>query len=232
MKRCLPALFLIALLCPAWADFGAYQLNLPSRDLVPDPQLYINHRFLGKADDLTNMLGEDLGANMSVGFGLQLNQRLETALFRYVLDKTYQLSGKYKISDQATLFLGADAKTASGITANKTSGIIGCIFNFPVKNIDLGIIPALAASDTTAYTVGLTANLPFTEDLGAILEYTPLLGSQAGRYPVISAGIKYHIAVHYFTLLLTNTTYSSWDEVIRGSTDNVVHLGFNIVVMF
>jgi hypothetical protein len=223
----------IAILSPAWAaDFGAYQLNLPSKDIVSGPQLYINHRFLGPVSDLYNTLGEDLGANMSVGFGLPLNQQLEAALFRSVMDKTYLLSGKCKIGDQATLFLAAAAKTASGITANKTSGIIGGIFTFPLRNIDLGVVPAIAASDSTAYTIGLITNIPFNQKLGTIIEYTPVLGSQTGRFPVISAGIKYHIAVHYFTLMLTNSTYSSFDEVIRGSTDNMVHLGFNIVVMF
>ncbi len=232
MKNFLSLLVSILLLSPAWGDFGAYQLNLPSKDPVAGPELYINHRFFGRVDDTTNMFGADLGANMTIGFGLPINQRLEAALFRSVLDKTYQLSAKYKVSDQATFFLGADAKSGPGITVNKTSGVAGCILNFPVKSVDLGIVPALAASDKTAYTVGLMANLPFNEDLGSIIEYTPLLGGQEGRFPVISAGIKYRIAVHYFTLLLSNTAYSSLDEVIRGSMDNVVHLGFNIVVMF
>lgn len=234
MKKLLVLLFSVCLLYPAAADFGASQLDLPSKDVIPGPELYINHRFFGPVnnDPLTNMFGEDFGANMSLGFGMPLNDRTEVSGYRSVQDKTYQLYSKFRLNDQGTFFLGVTDKTAPGINRNRTNGIIGGVFNLPLKAVNLGITPMMVMADDSAYTVGLTANLPLRDDLQAIVEYVPVLGSQTGRFPTLSAGIKFRIAVHYFTLLLTNNVYSSCDEVIRGSMDNVVHFGFNIVVMF
>ena len=235
MKSILGLFLSACLLCPALAaDFGAYQLDLPSKDLISGPELYINHRFFGPIDyrAAETMFGTELGANMSIGFGFPLSDRLEASLFRSVLHRSFQLSAKYKLCDQGSLFLGAVGKTANGITRNKNNVVIGSVFALPVKAAILSIVPSVVIADDTSYTVGLNANFPLREDLQSMIEYIPSFSSQNSRYPVISAGIKYRIAVHYFTLMLTNTTYSSFDEVIRGSTDNVFHLGFNIVVMF
>jgi len=236
VKRFLLLLFSVYLLYPAHAaGFGTHQLNLPTGDIIiTGPELYIYHRFYGPIDNqaLKTNFGTDLGANVNVGFGLPLNDQIEVSLFRSVLDSSYQIATKFKFSEKSALFLAGVEKTANGVTRNIANGIIGSTFAFPIRALTLGIAPSIVIADTTAYTVGLTVNLPIKENLESIIEYVPLLGNQNNRYPVFSAGIKYQIAVHYFTLMLTNTDYFTWNEVIRGSIDNIMHLGFNIVVMF
>lgn len=239
-------LFFGFLLMPAVvfaASWSTNGLNLPTANTVEKAEFFLTHRFYGNVDDnpIQNALGMDGGANVSLGFGLRLNDRSDLLVVRNSLYKEYLLTSKLKLSDNLTIMLGAASKTDPTVTQNQNDLIGQLIFSKDLgDHLTFALSPTIANFNNTKPTVALGTTLSYSQDLAisylrgieVLGEFIPVLHGYALQYPTLALGVKIKTFGHFFTLMLTNTFQNLPNNYIIGSADNRFHFGFNIIRKF
>lgn len=219
-------------------------LNLPGRHLVEKSEIYINHRFFGNAGDdaFNTFLGMDAGANIVVGFGFRLNNRMDLSVLRSPIDKEYYLAGKISLLENLVLLLGDAQKTAPFVSGDRNRFIGQLIFEKEIvrDKITFSLVPTISnpRNNNATFALGCAAGYSmdvkagYLENLELIAEYVPVLSGYAQQYSTCAFGVKAQTWGHFFSLLFTNSTQVMPDGYISGNSDNIYHFGFNILRKF
>lgn len=219
-------------------------MNLPTANTVEQAEFYLTHRFYGNIDDkpIQNAFGLDSGANVSIGFGARLTDRLDLLVVRNSLGKEYYAAGKLKLAEGLALGLAAAGKTDPAITSNQNSFVGSLIFskNLFSDNFTLQLAPILSNTINANPTLALGTSLCYSQDLALgylrgvefLGEYIPVLAGYSLPYPTLAFGFKIKTFGHFFTLMAANTFQNLPNNYIIGSADNRLHFGFNIIRKF
>ncbi len=234
MKVCLFLLALLVLLPSAEAlHLSTGNLDLPGSPLVEKAEVIFQHRFYGNASDSDNLFGMDLGANVALGFGARLNDRIDLTLLRASFDKEYYIAGKIALADGVSILLGSATKSTLVGQLILTKGLSN-------NRVNLSLIPSFAnpRQDNPTFALGLAGGLSFDQSIGylenieIIGEYIPVIAGYARKYPTASAGVKIQTWGHFFTVVLTNSSQILPGGFLAGSPDNSYRLGFTIIRKF
>jgi hypothetical protein len=239
-------------LCP---DRG-FTLMLPRTVAPKAVQFLVEHR--GHSPAFTNPLRDGLGFDngaLKIGLGLRYAplDRMDAGVRRVNngLDRfdTYEFDARYRFLDESSHII--DAAVDAGITlfTQDTYGIASGFIASAVsgKSITdrLYCATGLLYHSNSTYTTKTTADpdwslaIPLLFSFRAVAGlslltewYFPTAGYSAGN-PGYACGFKYATWRHSFSLLLTNTQYTTMDGVVCGSgrLNNPV-LGFMIVRKF
>lgn len=210
-------------------------LNLPGSQLIERAEVIFEHRFYGNAGDdpFNNFFGTDVGANVALGGGVRLNDRLDLTLLRASLNKEYYGAAKLGLADGVSILLSSATRTTLAGQLILTRGLNDDRFNF-------SLVPSYAnlKPENPTVALGLAAGLSFDASIGyfenfeLIAEYIPVISGYAQKYPTAAFGIKAKTPGHFFSLVLTNSTEILPGGYLTGSPDNSFHLGFNIIRKF
>jgi hypothetical protein len=239
-------------LCP---DRG-FTLMLPQTVAPKTVQFLVEHRGHSPAfsNPLRDGLGFDNGA-LKIGLGLRYAplDRMDAGVRRVNngLDRfdTYEFDARYRFLFESSHFI--DAAVGGGLTLftqdtyGTASGFIASAVGGKTVTDRLYCATGLLYHSNSTYTTKTTADpdwslaIPFllsfrtVAGLSLLTEwYIPAAGYSAGK-PIYTVGFKFATWRHSFSLLLTNTQYTTIDGVVCGSVrlNNPV-LGLMIIRRF
>jgi hypothetical protein len=226
-------------------------LNLPSYRLADKPEFRLTHRFLGDVGK-QYFFGLDVGANISLGAELPLANKWTWALYRSRFDQEYGTSLKLPLytsqTDSVLLLGGVTTRTDSSIVRNSTSWIGQLIYTrFIDEQLYVSLIPSFvtatdrndsdpAQNDTSAVGAVIGYKLPFSSGLLKELEFVgevvPVASGYHLKYPAFAVGVTAKTYGHFFSILLTNTYYSTPASYIIGNNVQDTYLAFNLIRKF
>ncbi|HJW08908.1 MAG TPA: DUF5777 family beta-barrel protein [Holophagaceae bacterium] len=236
-------------------------LNLPTSDQMQfwDLGVGFTHRFVTPAKDHgKDAYGLDglAYAGLGLDFGIKPIPGLNVLLYRTADNKTFVFALQQRVVDHDWIRMSARAERFDEvIPAAQTTlgdvGITGTAFQLPTEfflgdHVIVSLVPTYLSRTTTqrsgVFNVGVGVHISFTEKFGFMGEYypTPSKVKKPGTdlNAGFAAGFTYKTFKHRFTLLATNSTGTTANQVLSGDygggarSSSQWSLGFNIARVF
>ena len=223
-------------------------INLPTT--VPLPRWRSNfaltHRFAGnlrRGDfgfQASNLFGIDQGAMVGFEYRLAFTRRIQAAVYRATLDKTFQFHGQYNamrqgdampVSVSAVVSVeGADnfqegRAPAVGAVASRAFADALAVYVAPMWVHNTAAVLGL---DRNTGFLGLGTRVRLSRSVFVVAEVTPRLGGYAPSQPEFGFAIEKRLGGHVFQVNLTNTVGTTYAQTARGGSPESLYLGFNL----
>ena len=223
-------------------------VNLPTT--VPLPRLrsnvQITHRFAGNLRrggfgfQASNLFGLDQGAMVGFEYRLAIVPRVQAAIYRATLDKTFQFHGQFDAWRQgASLPVSISAiVSVEGVDnfQDQYAPAVGAVFSRTFANV----IAAYAAPmwvDNTAAVLGVDRHTAFLglgvrarvrPSLFVVGEVSPRVDGYAPSDPEFAFALEKRVGGHVFQVNIANTTGTTYGQTARGGNPESLYLGFNL----
>ena len=223
-------------------------VNLPTT--VPLPRLrsnfQITHRFAGNLErggvgfQLSNLFGIDQGAMVGFEYRLAIVPRVQAAIYRVTLDKTFQFHGQFDAWRQgATLPVSISAVVSvEGVDnfQDQYAPAVGAVFSRTFANVVAAYAAPMWVDNTAAVLgvdrstafLGLGVRLRVRPSLFVVGEVAPRMDGYAPSDPEFAFALEKRMGGHVFQLNITNTTGTTYGQTARGGVPDTLHLGFNL----
>jgi hypothetical protein len=223
-------------------------INLPTT--VPLPRLRSNfqltHRFGGnlrRGDfgfQASNLFGIDQGAMVGFEYRLAVARRLQAAVYRVTLDKTFQFHGQYDAVRQtgSTPFSlsavvsieGADnfqerRAPALGAVASRAFADVVAVYAVPMWVHNTA---AVLGVDRDTVFLGLGGRVRVRPSVYLVAEVSPRLGGYAPSEPEFGFAVEKRMGGHVFQVNVANTSGTTFGQTARGGSPESLYLGFNL----
>jgi hypothetical protein len=223
-------------------------INLPTT--VPLPRLRSNfqltHRFGGnlrRGDfgfQASNLFGIDQGAFVGFEYRLAVARRLQAAVYRVTLDKTFQFHGQYNAvrqDDSMPLSLSAvvsiegadnfqrDRAPALGAVASRAFADRVAVYVAPVWVHNTAAVLGL---ERDTVFMGLGGRVRVRPSVYLVGEISPRLSGYAPSQPEFGFGVEKRMGGHVFQVNVTNTSGTTLGQTARGGAPESLYLGFNL----
>ncbi|BDU71280.1 DUF5777 family beta-barrel protein [Mesoterricola silvestris] len=242
------------------AESSEYPLavNLPTGDMMQfwDMGIAFTHRFStpasGHGKDAYGLDGYAY-PGLGVDFGIKPVKGLNVILYRTADNKTFTFALQQRIlnGDYVRMSLRAerfDEVVKRAETPVGTVGINGGAYQLPTEFFlgdfaVLSVVPTYLSRTTTqkkpVFTAGAGLRVDITDKLGFVGEYYPRPSKVDRTFrPGYSAGFTYKTFKHRFTLVATNATGTTTNQVLSGDYGGGARstgqwaLGFNVARTF
>ena len=223
-------------------------INLPTT--VPLPRLrsnfQITHRFAGnlRRGDLgfqaSNLFGIDQGAMVGFEYRLAIVPRVQAAIYRVTLDKTFQFHGQFDVMRQGeALPVSASAVVSvEGVDnfQDQYAPAAGAVVSRTFGNVLAGYVAPMWVNNTAAvlgvdrHTIfmGIGARLRLRPTVFVVAEVAPRLDGYAPSDPEFGFALEKRAGGHVFQINFTNTTGTTYGQTARGGSPGTLYLGFNL----
>ena len=223
-------------------------INLPTT--VPLPRwrsnFQLTHRFAGnlrRGDfgfQASNLFGIDQGAMVGFEYRIAVARRLQTAVYRATLDKTFQFHGQYDamrqgasmpVSVSAVVSVeGADNfqehhAPAVGAVASRAFADTLAVYVAPMWVHNTAAVLGL---DRDTGFLGLGTRVRLSRSVFVVAEVTPRVGGYAPSQPEFGFAVEKRLGGHVFQVNITNTVGTTYAQTARGGSPESLYLGFNL----
>jgi Membrane bound beta barrel domain (DUF5777) len=232
-------------------------INLPTTRSLKRHQSYfrLTHRFardLGRGDfgDLaSDLFSLDSGAIIGLEYRFGLTENLQAGVHRSILNKTIQLFGRYdgwRQSESLPVSISLigsvegldnmteDHQPALAATISRTAGSHLVLYAMPAFVWNTAAADFLVGEDHADNTMllGLGGRLQLRPSVYVTGEYTPRVAGYDPGTDTWGVGIEKKIGGHTLQLNFTNSFGTTFGQLARVGTKDVVYLGFNITRLF
>jgi len=211
-------------------------INLPTADRMQfwDIGVIFSHRFItpvkGHSKDLYGLDGLAY-AGFGFNFGIKPIKGLNFEIYRTADNKTLTYTLHQQILDRSFIRMAArlqrfDEAVTQTVTPLGTVGISGTTFQLPTEfyltdDLVLTLVPTWLSRTTTQekaiFTGGAGLRYDFSEKFRVLVEYYPRPSKLEKTYEAgFAAGISYKTFKHRFTLVGTNSTGTTPNQVLGG----------------
>lgn len=211
-------------------------INLPTADRMQfwDIGVIFSHRFItparGHSKDLFGLDGLAY-AGFGFNFGIKPIKGLNFEIYRTADNKTLTFTLHQQILDRSFIRMAArlqrfDEAVTQTVTPLGTVGISGMAFQLPTEfyltdDLVLTLVPTWLSRTTTqekaVFTGGAGLRYDFSEKFRVLVEYYPRPSKLEKTFEAgFAAGISYKTFKHRFTLVGTNSTGTTPNQVLGG----------------
>ena len=240
-------LLLIVAACNLTAyQYGFFSLISPSELGMLDSEVFIQHRFKGQVDEDTfdSFFGMNGGANVSLAYRIGFMYGLE-AKAGYIRDNSeYFLDGAWRFTKEeypVQAQIGAEYYSKQNfLDADKRDNSVVLLLAVQNKpfydrlylNANLGY-----DFDSEGLGLGIGAGVKLISSLTVLGEYYPDLKedkvaddlqNSLRKKDSYSFGVKFDTSGHEFMLLLGNNEDMNLRQILHGSLNNDLKLGFTV----
>ena len=227
-------------------------LNLPSTLPLPvhGSSFQLTHRFNGNlrqgsfTDNASNLFGLDQGAAVGFEYRFGIVRRVQAAVYRTAIDKTFQFYGKYDavrqshsmpVSLSALLSIeGADNfqerySPALGVTASRMVADRLALYATPIWVHNTA---ALLKIDRDTAMVGVGGRVRVSASVYLVGEVIPRVAGYSPDKPAYGFAIEKRAGGHMFQLNFNNGQGTTFGQLARGGFADSLYLGFNLARKF
>lgn len=234
-------------------------VNLPTTLRLPvhAGNFHLTHRFEGNlrsggfSNQLENLFGIDVGANIGLEFRFGVMRHLEAIVQRTNRSRAVQFSAKYDgwhqsattpvslsaiVSVEGDGNFGANTGAASknyapalGLVLSRKVGDQAALYATPFWVHNSGT--SATAGRNTGF-IGLGARVRVLSTAYLIAEVSPRLGGLVTGDPEYGFGVEKRVGAHVFALTFTNSFGTTYRQLARGGSPQHLHLGFNLTRKF
>jgi hypothetical protein len=223
-------------------------VNLPTT--VPLPRfrsnLQITHRFAGNLRrggfgfQLSNLFGLDQGAMVGFEYRLAIIPRVQAAIYRVTLDKTFQFHGQFEAWRQgASLPVSISAVVSvEGVDNFKDqyAPAVGAVVSRTFADVVAAYASPMWVNNTAAVLgvdrhtafLGLGVRVRVRPSLFVVSEVAPRVDGYAPSDPEFAVALEKRMGGHVFQINVTNTTGTTYGQTARGGSPETLYLGFNL----
>jgi hypothetical protein len=223
-------------------------INLPTTLRLPQhaSSFDLTHRFNANlrvgtfSENASNLFGLDNGATVGFEYRFAPVRRLQTAVYRVALDKTFQFYAKYdgwrqrgRLPVSLSLVAsveGADnfqerRSPALGAVIARSFGGYGAVYASPVWVHNTA---ALLGEDRDTFFVGLGGRYRVLSTVYVVGEVAPRVRGYDPGTAAFGFGVEKRVGLHVFQLNFNNTQGSTFGQIARGGFPNSLYAGFNL----
>ena len=227
-------------------------LNLPSTLALPlhGSNFQLTHRFNGNlrrgsfSDQAGNLFGLDQGAAVGFEYRFGIAPRVQAAIYRTAIDKTFQFYGKYDavrqrgsmpVSLSALVSVeGADNfqerySPALGLAVSRVVGDRLAVYATPIWVHNTA---ALLNLDRDTFFVGIGARVRIGATAYVVGEVAPRAAGYSPDKPAYGFAIEKRAGGHMFQLNFNNGQGTTFGQLARGGFADGLYLGFNLARKF
>lgn len=227
-------------------------VNLPTTLRLPSHKgnFRLTHRFQANlrqgsfAHHASSLFGLDTGAAMGLEFRYAVARRVQAAIFRTNIDRTFQFHGKFDpivqngsmpvslsalVSVEGANNFRRDYAPAFGAVVSRKFAEHAAFYATPIW-----VHNSAAASGTTRETVfvGLGGRLRIRPRLYVVGEVSPRLGGYAPGDAEYGFALEGRAGGHVFQLNFSNTVGTTYQQLAAGGFPKALFMGFNIARKF
>ena len=227
-------------------------LNLPSTLPLPvhGSSFQLTHRFNGNlrqgsfTDNASNLFGLDQGAAVGFEYRFGIVRRVQAAVYRTAIDKTFQFYGKYDavrqnrsmpVSLSALLSVeGADNfqerfSPALGVTASRMVADRLALYATPIWVHNTA---SLLNIDRDTAMVGVGGRVRVSASVYLVAEVIPRVAGYSPDKPAYGFALEKRAGGHMFQLNFNNGQGTTFGQLARGGFADSLYLGFNLARKF
>jgi hypothetical protein len=234
------------------AEPDYFVINIPTTLPLPEHKgnFHLTHRFAGNlrqgsfGDNLGSLFGLDNGATISFEYRFGITKHLEAIAARTNFDRTIQFSAKYDALHQnAASPVGVsalvsveggnnfrrDRAPALGLSVSRTIGEVAALYADPlwVNNS----APGTGLTRNT-FVVGLGARVRVMPTTYLSVEVSPRVTGYVPGDAEYAFSLDKRVGGHFFQLVFSNATGTTFGQLARGGFPQSLFLGFNLTRKF
>jgi hypothetical protein len=190
------------------------------------------------------LFGLDSGALIGFEFRYGIARRVQAAVYRTTIERTFQFHGKYDavqqrstvpVSISALLSVEGvenftdDYAPSVGLVVSRTLGERAALYASPIWVHNTG--PGTESQRDTAF-LGLGGRVRVGATVYLVGEVSPRIGGFEPGKPEFGFGIEKRAGGHLFQLNFSNTQATTYRQVARGGFPETLYLGFNLARKF
>src|SRR5688572_28279142 len=237
---------------PVAAEPDFRVLNLPSTLRLPvrGSNFQLTHRFNGTlrrgslGGNAGNLFGLDQGAAVGFEYRFGIARRLQAAVYRTAIDKTFQFYGKYDAMRQGNSMPvslsalvsveGADNfqerySPALGLVISRMAGDRLALYATPVWVHNTA---ALLNIERDTVFVGVGGRVRVSSTVYLVGEIAPRAGGYSPDKAAYGFGVEKRVGGHLFQINFNNGQGTTFGQLARGGLADSLFLGFNLARKF
>jgi hypothetical protein len=227
-------------------------LNLPSTLRLPagGSSFQLTHRFNGNLrqgsldENAGNLFGLDQGAVVGFEYRFGVARRLQAAVYRTGLDKTFQVHGKYDALRQGgsspfSLSALVSVEGADNFQEQYSPAIGAAISRTVADRLAVYATPMWAHNtaanlniDRDTFVVGIGGRVRVSSTVYLVGEAVPRAGGYSPDEPAFGFAIEKRAGGHLFQLNVNNGQGTTFAQLARGGFADSLYLGFNLARKF
>jgi hypothetical protein len=227
-------------------------LNLPSTLRLPlhKSNFQLTHRFNGNlqrgsfSDNAGNLFGLDQGAVVGFEYRFGIAPRVQAAVYRTAIDKTFQFYGKFdpvRQNDSTPLSLSAlvsieggdnfqeNYSPSLGVVVSRMAGERLAVYATPMWVHNTA---AILDVDRDTFFIGLGGRVRVSSTVYVVGEVAPRAGGYSPGDAAYGFGIEKRAGGHMFQLNFNNGQGTTFGQIARGGFPDTLFLGFNLARKF